>query len=167
MKKIIFTSIAIFLFSGIVYCQTDTTQVDPVNEMTKMLGAKISMEVDSQLYNVIQGNFYISEKSQAMIMAMLIPESYEKSKEKLLEDVKKKNVVIKDAGEFEANGKKIFFKTGEMKEKGENMIVELYAVEATKENTIFITGVYLPKDKKRFANSAKKAASTAKLESAK
>ncbi len=63
-----------------------------------------------------------------------------------------------------ANGKKILFKTGEMKENGQNMIIELYAVEATKESTILITGAYSPKDKKRFANSAKKAATTAKLE---
>ncbi len=122
------------------------------------------MEVDSQLYSTRQGNFYISEKPQVMIMAMLILQSYEKAKEKLSEDVKKKNVVIKDFGEFEANGKKILFKKGEMKEKGQNMLVELYAVESTKENTIFITGVYLPKDKLRFANTIKKAASTAKLE---
>jgi|ERR1019366_258565 hypothetical protein len=164
MKKIIFITIAILLFSMISFGQTDSTQVDLGNEMTKMLNTKISMEVDSQLYKNSQGNFYISEKPQAMIMAMVIPQSYEKAKEKLSEDVKKKNVVIKNAGEFEVNGKKIGFKTGEMKENGENMIIELYVVEATKENTIFITGVYLPTDKLRFANSAKKAASTAKLE---
>ncbi len=83
MKKAISIIIAIFLFSGIAYCQTDSTQVDPLNEMTKIFGTKILMEVDSQLYNNIQGNFYISDKPQAMIMAMVLPQSYEKAKEQL------------------------------------------------------------------------------------
>ena len=164
MKKIFFTCLALFLLSVSTYGQTDSMNGGLENEMTKMLTTKIYMEVDSQLYSSIQGNFYISEKPQAMIMAMVIPQSYEKAKQKISEDVKKKNVLIKDSGEFVINGKKIVFKIGEMVERGEKMIIELYAVEATAESTILITGVYLPKDRLRFANSAKKAATTAKLE---
>lgn len=162
MKKTFFTSLALLL-SVITYGQSDTTEMD-FNAMTKMLNTKIIMEVDTLLYTNSQGNFYISENPQAMIMGIVIPESYEKAKEKLTDDVKKKNVIIKDSGEFVVNGKKIVFKIGEMDERGEKMLIELYAVEATKDHTIIITGVCLPKDKLRFANTAKKAASTAKLE---
>jgi hypothetical protein len=164
MKKYILTVLSFFLFSILVYAQTDSSELDLGNEMTKMLTSKITMQVDSLLYHTHQGNFYISEKPEAMIMAVLYPQPYDKAKAKLLEDVKKKNVVIKDFGEFEVNGKKIVFKIGEMNDHGKNMIIELYAVESTKDNTIFVTGVYLPVNKKRFANTAKIAASTAKLE---
>jgi len=165
MKRIILSSTVFLLFSSLLsFGQTDSSTVDLGDEMTKMLTAKIFMEVDTNLYKTRQGNFYISEKPQAMIMAILYPQSLEKAKAKLSDDAKNKNVIIKESGEFESNGKKIAYKTGEMKQNGENMLVEFYAVEATKESTIFITGVYLPKDKQRFANSAKKAALTAKLE---
>lgn len=162
MKNTFFTSIVLFLLTVKLFGQTDTTEMD-FNEMTKMLNTKISMDVDTLLYTNSQGNFYISENPQAMIMGMVIPQSYESAKGKLAADVKKKSVIIKDSGEFEVNGKKILFKIGEMKERGEEMIIELYAVQASKEQTILITGIYLPKDKLRFANTAKKAASTAKL----
>jgi len=165
MKKTILTSTVFLLFSSLLsFAQTDTSDINLGDEMTKMLTAKIFMDVDTNLYKTRQGNFYISEKPQAMIMAILFPQSLEKAKAKLSEDAKNKNMVIKESGELESNGKKIAFKTGEMKQNGEKMLVEFYAVEATKESTIFITGVYLPKDKHQFGNSAKKAALTAKLE---
>jgi len=165
MKKTILTSTVFLLFSSLLsFGQTDSSTANLGDEMTKMLTAKIFMDVDTNLYKTRQGNFYISEKPQAMIMAILFSQSLEKAKAKLSDDAKNKNVIIKESGELESNGKKIAFKKGEMKQNGENMLVEFYAVEATKESTIFITGVYLPKDKQRFANSAKKAALTAKLE---
>jgi hypothetical protein len=165
MKKIFFLSTALFLLAIAGYSQTDSTETDFEKEMSKMLTTKIKMEVDSQLYATRQGNFYISEKPQAMIMAVLLPSTFDAAKERLSDEYfKKKKIVVKDAGEFVSNGKKIIFKIGEMKEKGQKMVFELYAVEATEKSTILITGVYLPKDKARFANSTKKAASSAMLE---
>lgn len=161
MKKTFFTGL-VMLFSFITYGQSDTTEMD-FSEMSKMLNTKISMEVDTLLYTNSQGNFYISENPQAMIMGMVIPQAYDKAKEKLISDVKRKSVKIKDSGEFEINGKKILFKIGEMKERGEEMIIELYAVQTATDRTILITGIYMPKDKVRFANATKKAASSAKL----
>ncbi len=164
MKKIIFSLLSVIVLIGRTYGQTDSTGADMVKEMEKMFGAKITMEVDTTLYNNRQGNFYISENPQAMLMAVVIPDSYENSKLKLSEAVQKKEVTVKDLGEMESNGKKIIYKIGEMKENGQDMIIELYAVEATTEKTILITGVYLPKDKLKYANSAKKAALKAKLD---
>lgn len=164
MKQLFFTSIITFLFSAACYAQTDTTEVDAGNKMLAMINTRISMEVDTLLYKIKGGNFYVSKDSQAMIMAMLIPQSFEQAKEKLSKNVKNRNVIIKETGELEANGKKVAFKTGELNEEGKKMMIELYAIEVTKESTILVTGVYLLKDKQRFANTARKAAVTAKIE---
>ena len=94
MKKTIVAFACVFSLN--TYSQTDSMDQDLGTAMLQLFNATITMNVDSTLFPIHQGNFYVSEKPQATIMAVLVPQSFDKANEKIVSDTKTKTLPLKN-----------------------------------------------------------------------
>ena len=163
MKKIIVATIGFVLFFVNIYSQSDSAKMNPVDPTSKMFETKIYMQVDTLVYKLRKGNFYVTEDNQAMIMALPISQPLDSVKAQMQNDAKKKNVKIKQESEYIENDRRTIFKMGEFHDNGKTAVIELFAIEATPNKTILVTSVYLLKDKDFFVHKAGKAAATARI----
>jgi hypothetical protein len=136
----------------------------PAEELSKVLTTEIVMDIDTLIYSTRNGNIYISENPDGMIMGIVAPQSFEKAKTRLDEsNSRKKDFHPKDKGEFRENGRRILYRTGTFKKEGKKYVMEQYIVAVSADRSIFITGFYDPKAKSIFGNTIRKAAVSARM----
>jgi hypothetical protein len=157
-------AVVIAYSSGNVYAQTEKENVDIAAEISKIFSTKVSMDVDTVLFDTKQNNFYFSEKEKAMIMTMVAPQSFEKAEEHFEKEKKKKEYKILEKKKFVHNGKNVLFQRGLIKKDGQKAYMYMYAIEAGPESTIFISAMHMEGGESKFRPAIERAALSAKLE---
>jgi hypothetical protein len=166
----IILSAAITLSVNGSFAQTikkDSTEFDLGKEINKVFSTKVSMDVDTILFNTRQGNFYFNEASKAMIMTMVVPQSIARLEEDFNKKDKKKDIKIIETKKFTHDGRQILFQRGLLKKDGNKILMYMYGVEATPESSIMLTCTHAEGEEKKFFPAIERAALSAKLAEAK
>jgi hypothetical protein len=159
-----FCFLALILISSTSSAQSpEKDSGELASALTKVFNTEVVMDIDSTVFKTKQNNFYFSENEKVMLMTMVAPQSFEKAKEHFEKQEEKENYKTLERKKFVHNGKNVLFEKGMMKNKGEKAFMYLYAVEATEESTIFITGVLMNDNDKEFFPVIERAALSAQL----
>lgn len=151
-------------FSIQVSAQEDSAAFDLGTEIGKMFSTNIEMSIDESLYPQKMGNFYMSENPVGILMAMAVPQDYQSAKTDMFDgDGMGDGGKIKEKGSFKNNGLEISFVKGISKKEGKKFWMELYTIELTDGNCLFVIGTCDPKAKSTFTASFLNAAKTAKI----
>lgn len=157
------TLICLNAFNADAQTKDSDASVNMGNEIAKIFNTEVVMEVDTTLFDSKQNNFYFSEASRAMIMTMVVPQSFEKAQEHFENESKKKDYKSLERKKLVHNGKKVLYEKGMIKKSGQKAFMYLYAVECTAESTIFVTGMHMDGDEKKFFPAIERAALSARL----
>lgn len=122
----------------------------------------IDMDFNKSLYTNNFGNMYMSESPKAVLIAMVIPQSYDELKAELdkSSDAKVKNV---KKGEATESGLKFCYFTGTTKEGDDEIFVESLMKKVDANSCIIITSMYQLSVKTKYEKEAKKALVSAKI----
>ena len=159
----------LLLFSAATFAQSDDDNLDSASvqfadALDKVFSTKVYMDLDTTVFSTKQGNFYLAEADNAMIMTMVVPQSFAKAEEDFDKETKKDGYKMLEKKKFVHNGKNIAYQKGMMKKKGKKLVMYLYAIEQSKEQTIFFTGMHMDGDEGKFFPLIERAALSAKLE---
>jgi len=150
-KTLIILATLFIAFNGLAQ-ETETSEADKKKmDMTRMIalmGQKIEMNVDLSLFKEVSTNSYVSDSPKAVIMAMMIPDSYESSKEKMDNDAGDKFKVT-DKGEKEINGITVLYMEGVSETDGITLNNEIYCMAIDDETCLMFVGMF---DKDASAN---------------
>jgi hypothetical protein len=152
-------------FNTFAYTQEDTTAFDLGAELNKIFSTQVEMDVDLSLYPQQMGNFYISEDPVGILLAMVVPQSFEKAKGDMTDskDGFGEGSKIKEQGSFIKNGREIAFAKGIAKKDGKKLWMEMYTIQVDENRSLMVLGTCDIKSKNRFTSSFLKAAETAKV----
>ncbi|QHI38984.1 hypothetical protein IMCC3317_43840 [Kordia antarctica] len=160
MKK---TLIALcILFVGFnVQAQGAGTEEDKAKakKVMEMMSKKVDIDVDETLFTAVTPNTYVSESPKAVIMTMMVPETYAASKEKMNENETDKFKVT-DRGEKEINGVKVLYMTGTSEAEGTTLNNTIYCVEYDAETCIMFIGMVEEGADKKYTDAVAKAANS-------
>jgi len=166
-----FSLLTALFISFSVFAQTDPkadAKTDSVaeilaNEFKKVFSTKVDMDIDEALFPAKQGNFYMNEEDQAMIMTMVAPQSFARAEEHFNKESKKDGYKLLEKKKFTHDGRNFLFQKGLLKADGKKAIMYMYAIEGNEQSTIFFTGMHMDGDDKKFFPAIEKAALSAKL----
>lgn len=125
--------IALLVFTMGIQMQAQETAEPEMDEaqmarMMELMGQKIEMDVDTTLFTAVSTNTYVSENPKAVVMAMMVPETYAKAKEKMDAD-NSTQFKISDKGEKTINGVKVLFMEGTSEAEGSTLNNMVYCME--------------------------------------
>ncbi len=154
-KKLFFI-LALFAVSFSAVAQDGEEVVEEAPEVV------IDMDFNKSLYTNNFGNMYMSETPKAVLMAMVIPQSYESGKTELKKSMEPdlKNFKVQ---EFTENGVKYFACTGIMNQNNEEVYVEVMVKKVADDSCLMITSMYEVGIKTKYEKEAKKAILSAKV----
>ena len=165
-KPIRITLFLIFCcFNTFVYSQEDTAAFDLGAELGKIFSTEVKMDVDLSLYPQQMGNFYISENPVGVLIAMVVPQSFEKAKGDMTDNKEGfgDGSKIKEQGSFMEDGREIAFAKGIAKKDGKKLWMEMYTIQVDENHSLMVLGTCDIKSKNRFTSSFLQAAVTAKV----
>ncbi len=127
--------------------------------MMKLMGQKIEMEIDTTLFSAVSINTYVSENPKVVILAMMVPDSFENSKEKM-ENNSSKQFKIIETGEKEMNGVNVLFIKGTSEAEGTTLQNTLYCMAVDDETCLMFVGVIDEKADAKYFEAIEKAANS-------
>ena len=158
MKKTLI-ALCILLVGFNVQAQEATTEADKAKaaKAMEMMSKKVDMDVDTELFTAVTPNTYVSESPKAVIMAMMVPESYAASKKKMDTNMSDK-FTVSNKGEKEINGVKVLFMEGTSEAEGATLNNTIYCVEYDKETCIMFIGMVENGADQKYIDAVDKAA---------
>src|SRR6478736_930891 len=134
MLRLITLSLLIFIglnsfgqnIQGSTYPDTLNNQI---SELTKIFSTKVSLKIDTSIFNKKQGNFYTSEKYEAFIVAIATSKTIAQAEEHFTQEISKNEYKLKEKGKFIADGKDVLFQKGTMKKDGKKYNTNIYALK--------------------------------------
>lgn len=137
---------------------------DDVEEVIDMAPeVLIEMDFNKSIYPENEGNAYFSNEPKAALIGMVVAKKYAELIEEMKNDPSDgvKNLKI---GEFDQDGKKVFFYTGNITvENNVEIFMEVLVKYAGENECIVITSMYEPAVKEKFGKEAKRAIISAKV----
>ena len=131
MKNIYITLVLLFL-SFNMYSQEKGAS----NALFNLQKKKVKIDLDKTIFTNVTTNMYVSQKPDVLILALFIPISYDKQKDKL----KSKPIKAMDfKGEIVQNNEKVLFLSGNVIKKGTTFIKQKYYIKYTKNTIIELT----------------------------
>ncbi|MEM5566815.1 hypothetical protein WNY78_16965 [Psychroserpens sp. AS72] len=106
----------------------------------ELMSKKIEMEVDTSLFMEVSTNTYVSESPRAVVMAMMVPDTYENSKLKMNKDAGDK-FKISEKGETEINGVTALYMKGTSEAEGVTLNNMIYCIEVDAETCLMFVGM--------------------------
>lgn len=143
--------------------KADSVDFDLGKAFAKIFDSKVSMDIDTTFFTPQSNSFYLSEEHKALIMTMVVPQTFEKAEAQFDKESKKEGFKLSDKGKLQHNGKTILYQKGTMKKDGKKAGFHMYAVAGDENNTIFISGIFMREDEKLVAPQIETAALSAKL----
>jgi len=131
--------------------------------MAMLFDSKIAMDIDAKVFPTNEGNTYFNEAQTAGIIGMLVPQTYEKLKAKMGEDVKKPGVTIIDKGETTLGGEKVLFQKAKREKDGQEVFVYVYCKKNDAESCLMITSFFEKEKENEMKPHIEKAVASAKL----
>jgi hypothetical protein len=167
MKTLLAILTALFMFPVSSFAQTDGEADSLTNlvaeQFKKVFSTKVELDIDATLFPAQQGNFYINEEEQAMIMILVAPQSFAKAEEHFEKETEKDGYKVLEKRKFTHDGKNILYQKGSLEADGNKAVMYTYAIEASADATIFFTGMHMDGDEKKFLPAIERAALSAKL----
>lgn len=122
----------------------------------------IDMDFNKSLYANNFGNMYMSDSPKAVLMAMVIPQSYESGKTEL---TKAMELDLKNfkAEEFKVNGLKYFSCSGIMIQDSVEVFSEVIIKKTDENSCLMISSMYEVGVKSKYEKEAKRAIISAKV----
>jgi hypothetical protein len=111
MKKTLIALCILFIGFNVQAQDDSGTGEAKAAKAMEMMHKKIDMDVNEELFMAVSPNIYISDNPKVMIMAMMLPETYEVSREKMEETISDKFIVTAK-GVREMNGVMVSFMEG-------------------------------------------------------
>jgi hypothetical protein len=132
-------------------------------ELNKIFNSDVRMDVDTTVFESRQNNFYYNESENAMIMTLVVPQSFAKAEEHFNNRNKKEVYQSLDKKKFTHEGRNFLYEKGIIEKDGRKAVMYVYAIEASSQSTIFFTGMHMPGGEKKFFSVIERAALSAKL----
>lgn len=163
MKKVILAMVVCVMAFNVQAqeAKTEATQTESAEQikqqrMLELMGTKIEMDVDAKLFKPQGPNSYVSENPRAAIMAMMVPDSYENSKQKMENDLGS-NMTITEKGEKEVNGATVLYIKGTSEAEGATLSIEMYCMEIDAETCLMFAGMADVNADAKYTEAIKKA----------
>ncbi|WP_040282373.1 hypothetical protein [Psychroserpens damuponensis] len=135
--------------------EVSTADQEKFARVMELMGKKIDMEVDTSLFMEVSTNTYVSESPKAVVMAMMIPDSYENSKKKMDKDAGDK-FNITEKGETQINGVTALYMKGTSEAEGVTLNNMIYCIEVDAETCLMFMGMVEQNADAKFTDAIKK-----------
>ncbi|WP_430412473.1 hypothetical protein [Kordia sp.] len=156
MKKLLIA--LCFLCIGFNVQAQETDEQKQARAM-ELMSKKVEMTVDTELFMGVTANTYVSESPKAVIMAMMVPETYEASKKKMDTEMNDKFKVTKK-GEKKVNGVNVLFMEGTSEAEGVTLNNTIYCVKYDENTCIMFIGMAEEGADKKYVDAIKAAANS-------
>ena len=156
MKK--FLIALCILFVGFTV-QAQETDAEKQARTMELMSKKVEMDIDTELFMGVTANTYVSESPKAVIMAMMVAETYANSKKKMNEDNSDKFKVT-DKGEKKINGVNVLYMKGTSEAEGTTLNNTIYCVELDATTCIMFIGMVEEGADKKYVDAVAKAANS-------
>ena len=156
LTKKLFYFLALFTVSFTAFAQDDTNVEEMEPEVV------IDMDFNKSLYANNFGNMYMSDSPKAVLMAMVIPQSYESGKTELTKAMEPDLKNFKTQ-EFTENGLKYYSCSGTMMQNNIEVFVEVMIKKVDDNSCVMISSMYEVGVKEKYGKEAKRAIISAKV----
>ncbi len=144
MKKTLIALCMLFVAALNVQAQevkaTEETEADKQKRAMELMSIKVDMKVDTELFMEVTPNTYVSESPKAVIMAMIVPETYENAKDKLESNLPPEFKVA-DKGEKMMNGVNVVYLKGTSEAQGVTINSTVYCLKRDADTCIMFMGM--------------------------
>lgn len=156
MKKILIA--LCFLCIGFTV-QAQETEAEKQKKAMELMSKKVDMKVNTELFKDVTPNTYVSESPKAVIMAMMVPETYEQAKAKMDKEMSDK-FTITDKGEKTINGVKVLFMKGTSEAEGVTLNNTVYCIRHSEDVCIMFIGMSEKGADQKYVDAIKEAANS-------
>ncbi|PQJ73009.1 hypothetical protein [Polaribacter butkevichii] len=132
MKNIGLALLLLF-FSFNIYSQDKKTK----NALFELQKKKVSINIDKDIFTNVYQNMYVSKKPEALVLAVIIPISYDAQKEKVNNKAIKKEIPFK--GEKKLNKENVLVFSGTIIKKGIEFAKHIYYIKQQQNTCIELT----------------------------
>lgn len=152
----------LFYFLALFTVSFSFAQDEIVEEIEDAPEVVIDMDFNKSLYENNFGNMYMSDSPKAVLMAMIIPQSYESGKTELTKAMEPDLKNFKTQ-EFSVNGLKYYSCTGTMMQSSVEVFVEVMIKKTDDNSCLMISSMYEVGVKEKYGKEAKRAIISAKV----
>lgn len=128
------------LFVAVATVQAQETEAEKQKRAMELMSIKVDMKVDEELFMQVTTNTYVSESPKAVIMAMIVPETYENAKAKL-EGNMPPDFKVTDKGEKMMNGVKVIYMQGTAEAQGTKVNSTVYCLKRDADTCLMFMGM--------------------------
>ena len=141
MKKTLMALCILFIGFN-AQAQVEQTEADKEKAARAMelMSKKVDMTVDEELFMGVTQNTYVSEDPKAVIMAMMVPETYADTKKKMDNEMSAKFEVL-TKGEKKINNVNVLYMTGKSTAEGTTLMNTIYCVKYDANTCIMFIGM--------------------------
>ncbi|WP_420572533.1 hypothetical protein [Kordia sp.] len=157
MKKALIALCMLFVAFTV---QAQETEADKQKRAMELMSIKVDMQVDTELFTQATPNTYVSEDPKAVIMAMIVPETYENAKTKL-EGNLPPEFEVSNKGEKTINGIKVIFLEGTSKAQGVSINSTVYCFKRDAETCVMFMGMSEVGADKKYVDAINESAKSA------
>ncbi len=141
MKKLLIALCFLCLgFTAQAQEQTQETEAEKQARAMELMAIKIDMEIDSTIFTQATPNMYVSETPKAVIMAMVLPETYENGKAKLTSKLPA-TFKVTQRKEKTINGVNVMHIEGSSEAQGVTVNSTVYFLKCDAETCIMFMGM--------------------------
>lgn len=152
----------LFYFLALFAVSFSFGQEENVEDLESAPDVVIDMDFNKSLYANNFGNMYMSDSPKAVLMAMVIPQSYESGKTELTKAMEPDLKNFK-AQEFSVNGLKYYSCSGTMMQESVEVLVEVMIKKTDDNSCLMISSMYEVGVKTKYEKEAKRAIISAKI----
>lgn len=152
----------LFYFLALFAVSFSFAQEENVEDLESAPDVVIDMDFNKSLYANNFGNMYMSDSPKAVLMAMVIPQSYESGKTELTKAMEPDLKNFK-AQEFSVNGLKYYSCSGTMMQESIEVLVEVMIKKTDDNSCLMISSMYEVGVKTKYEKEAKRAIISAKI----
>lgn len=116
------------------------TEAEKQARAMELMAIKIDMEVNKELFMQVTQNTYVSEEPKAVIMAMIVPETYDNAKAKL-EGNMPPDFKVTNKGEKMMNGVNVIYMEGTAEAQGTKVNSTIYCLKRDADSCIMFMGM--------------------------
>ncbi|KAB8155459.1 hypothetical protein EZY14_005350 [Kordia sp. TARA_039_SRF] len=147
------------LFVAVATVQAQETEAEKQKRAMELMSIKVDMKVDEELFMKVTENTYVSESPKAVIMAMIVPETYENAKAKL-EGNMPPDFKVTDKGEKMMNGVKVIYMQGTAEAQGTKVNSTVYCLKRDADTCLMFMGMSEVGADKKYADAITAAANS-------
>ncbi len=157
MKNLIFFLLFLFISVSNIQAQ-EVSKEDQAKEakLLELMSIKIDMDIDEELFVEVTPNTFVSESPKSVIMAMVVPQTYEKAKESMSSG-QSADFKVEKRGEMEIEGISVLFMEGTSVAEGSTLVSKVYCLQYDEENCIMAMGMVEDNASKAYFDAVEKA----------